>query len=84
MSWGIFEFKVGDIPRQLPSGSDEPVLYQYKVYPLPDDDNYAHSEVSAHREGSYSPRLKVSEGVKKQFRTILSNRLRILKFPETD
>jgi hypothetical protein len=52
------------------------------VEPVPEEENYAHSEVRAYKHGKYDRKLKVHEVVKKQFRQILSDSAILLKEPE--
>ena len=75
--WGIASFQVRDIPRELVSGGG--LKFEYRVAHIPKEDNYAHSEVRAHKNGKYDPGMKVSLTVKKQFRQLLSDRAVLVK-----
>lgn len=71
-NWGVLSFKAEDLPASFPP--DEP---RYGFFPkhVPMEDNYAHSEVwcdSLPVTGSY---IKPSSGIRKLFRTVLSQRI---------
>ncbi len=79
--WGIAAFKVEDLPSERQS--DANTFYTWNVVHDPNEDNYAHSEVRTYKNGHYGKDLNVSKMIKKEFRQILSDRARILKYPQS-
>jgi hypothetical protein len=77
--WGIACFEVAVIPSEMSSPGG--VSYQFQVDHIPEEDNYAHSEVRTYKSGKHSRKLKVHDVVKKQFRQILSDSAILLKDP---
>jgi hypothetical protein len=77
--WGVAAFRVADVPQAIKSeGGPE---YQYKVEHVPEDKNYSHSEVRTYKNGIYSEKIKLPEKVKKLYRTLLLNGVRVLMRP---
>jgi hypothetical protein len=58
------------------------VTIEFRVEHVPLADNYAHSEVRAFKDGRYDPKLKIPQSVKKEFRYLLSEKTRIIRYPE--
>ena len=78
---GVVQFLVRDVPERIDSGPD--ATYEFKVYHVPDEENYAHSEVRTLNNGTYSPNLAVkSSVVKKEFRQRLGERARVIVAPK--
>jgi len=76
--WGIVGFRVDAIPPYLESGGG--VIYSFQVVHEPIEDNYAYSEVHTLKGDKRNP-SKVPEPVKKVFRQILAERLRLIRAP---
>jgi hypothetical protein len=79
--WGIGCIKVADVPTRLLKGDGTPVHFQ--VEHDPQEDNYAHSEIRAYADFTLQDRLRKikSNPLKLTFRTILSQKATILKYP---
>jgi len=75
---GIACFKVEDIPSDL--SSEHGPCHQFLVEHVPEDDNYAHSEVRTYRGGERPSRVK-SKTMKTRFRNALFSKIKILKEP---
>lgn len=78
---GICAFTVADVPKgpERPEGSD--YTYTFDVVHVPEEKNYAHSEVRAYRDGVYDPSHRVASSVKKRFRMALRQRMNVTKQP---
>lgn len=88
---GIATFKVEDVPSKLESNTG--TLFRFQVVHCPEYDNYAHSEVRTFKGESdlksssdekFTRKLKPSRGIKKEFRTILSNKIIVTQQPYPD
>ena len=79
IDWGVAEFRVEDLPASLES-EDESV-FEWKVEHAPEEGNYAHSEVRTYRNGIYSRGLDPPKLVKKRFRLIMSDRIKLAILP---
>jgi hypothetical protein len=77
-TWGIAAFQVRDVPPSLTSVGN--VTYNFRVEHVPDEDNYAHSEIRTyrgpihHQDLNSPPKL-----VKKDFRYALSQKTSIVR-----
>jgi hypothetical protein len=75
-SWptlGVIQFLVRDIPSQI--SFDHNTRYEFRAVHVPQDENYAHSEVRTFKNGNYDPKLEIkSKIVKKAFRQQLGER----------
>jgi hypothetical protein len=79
--WGVVSFTVGDVPASIASQGQ--VVFDFRVEHVPDEDNYAHSEVRTFRGGQrVLASSKVPETVKSLFRQRLSERTRVIIHPE--
>jgi hypothetical protein len=77
---GVIQFLVQDIPASI--NSDQSTRYEFKPIHVPEDLNYAHSEVRAFKNGAYDRGLDVkSKLVKKQFRQLLGERAVVVITP---
>ncbi len=77
---GVVEFRVGDIPSKV----DEEGIFTFRVEHKPELDNYSHSELVTYKNGVSGKETKnfnVSKTIKKRFRTILSDRTKIISQP---
>lgn len=79
LDYGIVVFLVRDVPAEMTSEGG--VRYTFIVAHAPLEDNYAHSEIRALKEGRHVPRLDVPKTLKKKFRQILAERWRIYRQP---
>lgn len=79
---GIAAFYRRDVPETLQSPGD--VLYRFAVEHVPEEENYAHSEVRAYKEGMhvFNAKLEVNRQVKTQFRIRLAEAMRIIRRPD--
>lgn len=77
-TWKIASLRVGDIPEALSGPPPVCVPYTFAVEHDPLEDNYAHSEIRAYKEGVYKSRLKLKPSVRLEFRTRLVERARII------
>lgn len=75
---GVVGFEVGDVPERLESGDGR--VFEFRVEHVPEEDNYAHSEVrvfhNAERLGGKPPKL-----VRRVFRLRLREKLQRLIEP---
>lgn len=78
--WGVASLQVRDVPSQL-QPSTTPTAF--RVEHVPDDDNYAHSEIRAYKSERQVADNRVAKMVKKALRQIISDRARILLLPNT-
>lgn len=72
--WSVLEFRVSDIPPpiQLP-----PIAFSFFMKHVPHEDNYAHSEIWSDRMNPSGEYVEPSPAVKKQFRTIMAQRMKV-------
>lgn len=80
LDWGIVAFRVDAIPSSLTSAGG--IEYRFEVLHAPDEDNYAHSEVHTLKGEQRDP-ADVPKTVKKVFRQVLSERVWLIKPPQT-
>ncbi|MCH8253115.1 MAG: hypothetical protein IID36_11745 [Planctomycetes bacterium] len=78
LTWRVASLRVGDIPEALSGPPPICVPYTFAVEHHPLDDNYAHSEIRARKNGIYKPRLNLTHSVKLEFRSRLVERARII------
>ncbi len=78
--WGIVEFKVDSVPKKLISPGE--VVFEFKVEHDPVEDNYSHSEVRTYKGGVHNKKIDPNTAVKKQFRQMLSDKTRLIRFPQ--
>jgi hypothetical protein len=71
---GVLSFAVQDVPAQLLTENPTHIFFPQHV---PEDANYAHSEVWCNRIGQPGVHVKPSNLVKKMFRTLLGQRARV-------
>ncbi len=71
-------FKVADIPTPIDRPDADP--YEFIVDHDPQDNNYSHCEIRAHVNGVRRNRI-TNRSVKLKFRMHLSQKIRILSFP---
>ncbi len=79
LDFGIATFKVVHVPQSLTSESG--TKFEFKVTHVPEDDNYAHSEIRTFKNGFHDGKVKVSSLVRKEFRQILSERTTVIRQP---
>lgn len=81
--YGVAGFRVKDIPESLRSPAPGNVLFEFGVEHVPEEDNYAHSEIRTYKDGHYDPSLskKINAQVKKEFRQLLSDRTFVIRHP---
>lgn len=86
-SWGVAVFQVKDIPSPCTTGGN--VTYHWEAQHQPLEENYPHTEIWTHKNTVHlgNPKTetdanppKLSATVKKHFRTVLSERARVI-FP---
>ena len=73
--WGVLKFRVADIPGPIEDGAG--CLYLFSARHVPEDDNYAHSELWAATAGEGAKPARPSSRVKKEFRVRLSQRITV-------
>ncbi len=78
---GICAFRVADVPKGPRRPTPSPYTYTFDVVHAPEEENYAHSEVRASRDGEYDPSLHVPNLVKKRFRMVLGQRMVVIRRP---
>lgn len=83
--FGITRLLVRDLPKELPR--QPPVgsptkIHSYVAEHYPEETNYAHSEIVAHKEGRKVHGKSLSQTVKKEFRTIISDHSLLLLPPK--
>jgi len=82
LNWGIVSFNVEDIPDEkvIGEGNSQETVYSFIIVHVPEQDNYAHSEVRTEKNGVYNQDRKIkNKEVKRYFRYKLSEKLIILK-----
>jgi hypothetical protein len=70
---------VADVPGSLDSEGGTAI--EFRMEHVPEEDNYAHSEVRAYKNGRHDRKLDVPKTVKARFRQILSERTGITLEP---
>ena len=78
---GICAFRVPDVPKGPCRPTPSPYTYTFDVVHVPEEENYAHSEVRASRDGEYDASLHVPNLVKKRFRMELGQRMVVIRQP---
>src|SRR6266487_2401330 len=73
--WGVASFAVADVPGSLVSEGG--TVIEFRIEHVPEEENYAHSEVRAYKNGRHDRKLDVPKTVKARFRQILSERTHI-------
>jgi len=77
---GVAGFTVSDIPSKV----DSEGIFTLEIVHKPESDNYAHSELVTYKNGISGKAIKnfkVSNTIKKTFRTMLSERIKIIVYP---
>ena len=72
--WGILECQVADVPPEI--GLLD-AAFSFFMRHVPHDDNYSHSEIWSDRRIPTGAYVEPTRAVRKQFRTILSQRMRV-------
>jgi len=80
LDWGVASFQVQDIPPHMVSGGG--ILFEFKAEHVPEDDNYAHSEVRTFKNGVHERKAELPNLIKKEFRQLLSERARVVTPPK--
>jgi len=82
-SWGVCSFLAKDIPTPITTEehSKKTTMYEFCVWHVPEDDNFAHSEVKTYSDDKLRLNDINSKIVKKRFRYCLSEKINILKSP---
>ncbi len=87
-NWGVAHLFVQDLPTDLPI--DPPPganLFDFRVGHVPENDNYAHSQIEAYKRGqaANAPVVMVTTDlpstVKKQLRQILADKFTVIILP---
>ena len=90
LGWGIAAFQVKDIPSPMKTEGNIPYHWDAQHQPL--DENYSHTEIWTYKGGTHlaNPKAETDpkppdlpKTVKKYFRTVLSERARIICAPRT-
>src|SRR5262249_52309269 len=68
--WGVASFTVGSVPPRISSPGGP--IFEFRVEHVPEENNYAHSEVRSYKGGQHSRELDVPKTVKAEFRQRLS------------
>jgi hypothetical protein len=76
--WGYGSFQVRDIPDDIISGNGVPI--EFRVQHEPEDKNYSHSVIYPYKLNVRY--VNVKKGPKLQFRTRLSQKIRVIKSPD--
>lgn len=83
---GITCLMVCDLPKELPKEQPPgtPIApHSFVAEHDPDDDNYSHSQIVTYKSGKkIAGRVSLSNTVKKELRTMLSDRSRVLLTPK--
>jgi hypothetical protein len=80
LRWGVMAFQVENVPAQLPSSTSP--THTFIVEHTPREDNFSHSEIRAFRVGNFESLEDLPKLIKKEFRTLLSLAMIILKSPD--
>lgn len=80
---GIVRFIVRCLPRHLPKVRTDKNVKEYSFFPRhdPEELNYSHSEIRTFREEELLDKVSLPETVKKEFRTIMSDKSYLLRHP---
>lgn len=70
-----------ELPKRPPAGST-PTLHSFKPEHFPESSNYSHSQLMTYKAGSKVSNPSLPATVKKEFRTIISDRSVVLCSPE--
>lgn len=70
---------VRDVPPRLQNEAGRE--FEFRVVHVPEEDNYAHSEIRTYLDGEHPPAKEVNPGVKKEFRQRLADRCRVIRMP---
>lgn len=90
LGWGVAAFQVKDIPS--PMKTEGNVAYHWDVQHQPSEENYSHTEIWTYKHGTHlaNPKAETDpkppdlpKTIKKYFRTVLSERARIICAPKT-
>jgi hypothetical protein len=78
--WGVAAFQVSHVlpAMQLPGGPQ----YTFRAEHVPDEDNYAHSEIRTYKDGVPPPKPEPPQEIKKKFRQLISDGSRIVIPPK--
>jgi hypothetical protein len=76
--WGYGAFRAKEIPQNITSGSGE--IHHFRVEHDPKEENYSHSEIRAYKKGVR--RRNCSKVVSAEFKTRLSQKIRVIKLPD--
>lgn len=81
--YGVAAFKVKNIPKTLSSPAPGNILSEFKIEHVPEEDNYAHSEVRTYKNGHHDRSIgkKLNSQVKKEFRQLLSDKTFVIRHP---
>lgn len=82
---GIVQYLVQDLPSELPKdppAGSTPKLHSFLPVHRPEPQNYAHTEICTYKEGVRVPKPNLPETVKKEFRTIMSDRGVLIRKPK--
>ena len=84
-SYGIFCFPAGCVLEVIPTLGNEATAYTVgvRIDHVPEEDNYAHSEVRMYSNGSFDPSFRPNALIRKFVRTEISRQTRILKMANT-
>jgi len=78
--WGVVVIRVEDLPPETRSAGD--IAYRFTVEHDPLEDNYGHSELRVYKDGQReSNKKKIGSLVKKEYRTKLALRTRVIVQP---
>jgi hypothetical protein len=78
--WGVVRFTVGSVPPRITSPGGP--VFEFRVEHVPEDRNYAHSEVRSYKNGQHSRKLDVPKTVKVEFRQRLSEQTTVIIEPQ--
>ena len=90
LGWGVAAFQIKDIPE--PYETEGKITYRWDAQHQPLEENYSHTEIWTYKDGTHlaNPKTeadpkppKLSNTVKKYFRTVLSERARVICAPKT-
>lgn len=77
--FGIIRFIVKMIPAYLKS--DGGMTWEFRPAHVPEEDNYAHSEIHAYKDGNRVTKPQPPELIKKKYRQIMSDHAVVLREP---
>lgn len=82
-NFGFTGLFVHDLPTELPNErTDGSKLHSFVAEHFPDENNYSHCHITTHKEGEKVDGQKLPAIVKKEFRTIISDRSVLLLAPK--